>query len=83
MTGVFPQGETIVCEAPITQVSHKLGYVCAWEVAGMQSKEAKTEFVAVSTDGVTSVVRCFPKTGQFVDVVVYIVLVLSISLNCE
>jgi len=64
VTGVFPQGETIVCEAPITQVSHKLGYVCAWEVAGMQSKEAKTEFVAVSTDGVTSVVRCFPKTGR-------------------
>jgi len=64
VVGVFPQGETVVCEAPITQVSHKLGYVCAWEVAGMQSKEAKTEFVQVSTDGETSVVRCFPKTGR-------------------
>lgn len=66
VTGVFPdKGEAgYLCEAPITNINPKLGYVCAWKVEGKKSKSAETVFHLMSTDGETSVVRCRPKTGR-------------------
>eukprot|EP00124_Ichthyophonus_hoferi_P004032 Ihof_evm4s399 gene=Ihof_evmTU4s399 len=57
--GVFPE-EPIECNEPIKVIIPRLG-LCRVSLDG---KECSTRFERLGTDGVTSIVKCLPRTGR-------------------
>ncbi|KAJ3325694.1 RNA pseudouridylate synthase domain containing protein 2 [Boothiomyces sp. JEL0866] len=57
--GEFPEGE-IECNEPLKCVSHKVGV----NIVSPAGKPATTIFSRISYNGITSLVKCEPKTGR-------------------
>ncbi|CDR39879.1 CYFA0S04e00144g1_1 [Cyberlindnera fabianii] len=58
--GIFPD-DPITVEKPLSTLDPRLGLNVIDEEKG---KEAKTDFIKISSDGHTSIVKCMPHTGR-------------------